>query len=257
MVIKDYYHQKHVPAGIDPDIFEKMLGESLEHQAKIAFRKLLHPPLSFTDDDTAHILEYLEIQHIRAPRQAEDAKRVARDVLEFLALQAPPEMVPPEAKMALMRGEIAVGIKDTFQFNFMNAVIGELNPYFARMAWEVSTAPDGYSFITSDSPVTFFNVACVPPIDAGIALVGTIVFFPLDSQHLLVLQHPEYLDNPSMDPLEIVPKPEMEDGSTGINYQVCNENQVDACNHIMLRLSDRVIVGNSKKVLERTIAKQS
>jgi Protein of unknown function (DUF4238) len=257
MVIKDYYHQQHVPEGVDPDIFEKILGESLENQAKIAFRKLLNPPLSFTEDDTANILVYLELQHIRVPRQAEDAKRVARDVLKFLTLQAPSEMVPPEAKSSLMRGEIVISIKDAFRFNFMNAVIGELNPYFGRMAWEVSEAPDGRSFITSDSPVTFFNVACVPPIDAGLALVGTIVFFPLDSQHVLVLRHPEYIDNPSMDPLKIVPKPEWEDGRIGVNYEVCDENQVNTCNRVILELSDRVVIGSSWEILEKAVDKES
>jgi uncharacterized protein DUF4238 len=253
MVIKDYYQQTHVSDGIDPDIFEKILGESLENQAKIAFRKLLNPPLSFTEDDTAYILKYLEIQRIRVPRQAEYAKQIARQILELLVVNGPPEIVRPEVKTALIKGEVVISIKDVFRFNFMKMVQGVLYPYFGRMAWEVVEAPGGCSFITSDSPVTFFNVACVPLIEAAIALVGTIVFFPLDSSHVLVLRHPEYLDNPSMDALGVVPKPGREDGRIGVNYEECNENQVNACNHIMLALSDRVIVGSSREILEKAI----
>lgn len=257
MVIKDYYQQMHAPDGIDPDIFEKMLGSELEPEAQRGFKKLLNLPPKFTEKDTSNILTYLALQHLRVPRQAKDAKRIARDIVEYIALQAPSSMVPPEAKIALMKGEIVISIKDAFRFNFMKMFTADLALYFSYMAWEVSEAPDGCSFITSDSPVTFFNVACVPPIDAGLALVGTIVFFPLDSQLVLVLRHPEYIDNPSIDPLKIVPKPEWEDGKIGVNYEVCDENQVNACNRIMLDLSDRVVIGSSREILEKAVDKES
>jgi hypothetical protein len=253
MVMKDYYQQKHVPNGVDPDILERMLGGWLEPEAQQAFQKLLNPPVNFRAEDTSHILAYLALQHIRVPRQAEDAKQTAREVLELLAHQAPSEIFPPEAKIALMRGEIVISIKDAFRFNFMKMVTMELILYLSRMVWEVSKAEEGYSFITSDSPVTFFNVACVPPVDAGLALVGTIVFFPLDSQHVLVLRHPESLGNPSISPLEIVPKPVWEDGRIGVAYDICGEDQVNSLNRIMSALADKVIIGRSKDILEKAV----
>jgi Protein of unknown function (DUF4238) len=93
MVIKDYYQQKHAPEGIDPDILETMLGSSIEPEAQRAFKKLLSRPGELTPDDSARMLTYLEVQRIRVSRQAEAAKEMMREVLELLALQAPPEIL--------------------------------------------------------------------------------------------------------------------------------------------------------------------
>jgi Protein of unknown function (DUF4238) len=101
MVIKDYYQQNHAPGGIDPDILEKMLGSWLELEAQRGFKKLLNPPPNFTENDTAHILAYLALQHIRVPRQAENAKQIAKGGLELLALQAPPEILTRRLRLPL------------------------------------------------------------------------------------------------------------------------------------------------------------
>jgi len=50
------------------------------------------------------------------------------------------------------------------------------------MEWEIVESEVGSSFITADSPVSFYNPACLPPAEAGIGLAGTIVFFPLSSR---------------------------------------------------------------------------
>jgi hypothetical protein len=254
MVIKDYYQQKHASESIDPDILETMLGSSIEPRAKDAFKKLLNHPRDLTPDDSGWMLPYLEVQRIRVPRQAEAARLILTTQLRPLALEAPPEILTSEVKAAILRGEITFPIHDSFRFEFMKMVTGLFTPYFARMVWEIVKAEGGCSFVTSDSPVSFANEAVALPAEAGIAHVGTRVFFPLDSQHLLILSHPEYLDNPTIAPLEIVPDPVLGDGTIPLIYErTWNNAQVNRHNWCMLYLSDKLIVGRSKDTLEKAI----
>jgi hypothetical protein len=246
MTINRYYQQKHAPEGVDPDIFEKGLGSTLEPEAKTAFEKLLTRPKDVTAEDTAAILVYLELQRLRVPRQAETAKQL---LMTTLLLHGPSEVVS-----AIMRKEITVKVNDAFRFDFMRMLTGSLHPYFARMEWEVVKAKAGYFFVTSDSPVSFFNVALPPPHEPGPALVGTMVFFPLNSQHLLILQHPEYVGNKTVSPLETIPDPQLEKGRIRVTSGTeWDEEQVKRLNWTMLQLSDRIIVGRSKEALETAI----
>ena len=161
MVINNYYQQKHAPDGVDPDILERLLGSWLEPKAKSAFKKLLNQqPL--TEEDTAHILAYLELQRIRVPRQAEIAKQILETEFLVQALHARPDIMTPEFITAIMKGEITIELNDSYRFNVMKIFSRQLSPYFARMVWEIGKA-EGSSFITSDSPVSFVNRAPAGP----------------------------------------------------------------------------------------------
>lgn len=122
------------------------------------------------------------------------------------------------------------------------------------MEWEIVTAEAGSSFITTDSPVSLFNVACRPPAEPGIALAGTKVLFPLTSNDLLILRHPGHLR--SRDLLEVLPDPgEINDRVLRIDRgRVWDKKTVTYHNYAMFLLSDRLIVGNSRDILEELIS---
>jgi hypothetical protein len=250
MVKKDY-NKQDTPKGIDPHVLEKSLGEWLEPEAKRCLETLLTRPQDLIAEDSAIIMAYLEHQRICVPRQAETAKHSIRDVLLHLALQAPPDSIPSEAKTALMTGAISIEIKDHFRFHFMKMASGVLIPYFARMEWEIVGTEEGSSFITSDSPVSFINVGCPPPLEPGIGLVGTQVFFPLDSQPILILWHPEYKDNTALPPLEPIPDPVLADGRIHLTYEKRYPKElVNLTNSIIFSHAEKIIVGSSKEILE-------
>ena len=58
----------------------------------------------------------------------------------------------------------------------MRTLTGFLGPYFARMKWDIVKAGEGYSFVTSDSPVTFFNGDFLPPYEPGLRVSKNAVF---------------------------------------------------------------------------------
>jgi hypothetical protein len=246
MVIGNYYTQKHAPAGADPDVLEKGLGEWIEPKVKNSFSKLLNDPHALTKEDNSIILTYLELQHTRVPRQIELSKRFSKTGRFRRALQ--------EAFPALGTEESTLAYSDHFRFDFIKMFWGVFAQYFSRMNWEVITAPNTCSFITTDSPVSFYNIASPPPTEAGIALVGTMVFFPLDAQHMLVLRHPTYLQHTFENALEKVFYDESNLTEFELIYGiVATEDQVKRFNHAMLQLSERYIVGKSRIMIEQAI----
>jgi hypothetical protein len=246
MRINSYYKQDWAPAGVDPNILETKLGEWLEAEAQGAIDRLIHTPALLNDDDSAHLLTYIEMQRIRVPRQAETAKSLMRTTLL--------RMVPPEAAAAIHSGELTLTIKDSARFDFMRMVVGTLSPWFGRMEWEVFTAADGASFITTDSPVSFYNPEILPPTEAGIGLAGTLVFFPLSSKHVLVMRHPEGVAGTTVSPLHLLPTPEHEDGQLPIVHgAVWEQDPVDRFNWKLLQLAERLVVGESVEVLRRCV----
>lgn len=246
MRINSYYKQEWAPAGVDPNILETRLGEWLEPEAKVAIDRLIQTPALLNDDDSAHLLTYLEIQRIRVPRQAETAKSLVRTTLL--------RMAPPEAAAAIHSGELTLTIKDSARFDFMRMIVGTLSPWFGRMEWEVFTASVGASFITTDSPVSFYNPKILPPAEAGIGLAGTLVFFPLSSKHALVMRHPEGVDGTTVSPLHVLPTPEHVDGQLPIVHgAVWDQDLVDHFNWKLLQLSEQLVVGESVDVLRRCI----
>jgi hypothetical protein len=149
---------------------------------------------------------------MRVSRQAEKGKQIRKTELLLQTLQAPPEIMTPEVITALMKDEITIEFHDSYRFNVMKILSRQLIPYFVRMIWQVVNAEEGSSFITSDSPVSIVNRAFSPPDETGIALVGTRVFCPPDSQHMLILQHPEYERSRTISPVEQIPDSILKDG---------------------------------------------
>ncbi len=197
MVRNRFYCQDWAPAGVDKNILEKRLGAELEPKGLRSLRKLVDAPEAIDDEDTANILIYLQFQRIRVPRQA----KMASSLLEAMLTRKISETA--EGREYLKYGRVV--IKDSFRFDFMRTLNGVLTPFFSRMVWELVEAEPGASFITSDSPVSFYNVDFMPPLEAGPALYGTFVLFPIDKRFLLVMRHPEYEsgDKEASEPLHL------------------------------------------------------
>jgi hypothetical protein len=162
--------------------------------------------------------------------------------------------LPPELASVVRNKQVIIEIKDSFRFNFMRDVTGSLSPYFARMHWSIVKAREGYSFVTSDSPVAFFNDHFLPPAEPGLTLAGTMVFFPLDSQHLLWMRHPELIDNPNIYSSVIVPEAKINDGVISLTYGIeWTDEQICRLNWTMIELSHRIIVGANKDIIEKAV----
>lgn len=248
MVRNKYYHQSWAPDGVDKNVLEKRLGNELEPRGLNVLDKLVKTPNDLTDQDLADLLTYLEFQRIRVPRQADLAKELAKTALTMEMMKT------REGRAALAIGKIV--IEDSFRFDFMRNVIGSMSPYMSRMEWELVKAPDGSSFITSDSPVSFVNVDFPPPVEAGIGLYGTVAIFPVDAEHMLVLRHPEYMRN-EKGASERLPKGlDHEDGVIALTTStVWDKKMVESHNWFMYQLAQDVIVGRDKGVLEAAIGK--
>jgi hypothetical protein len=247
MKINSYYRQDWAPAGIDQNIFEKTLGEWLEAEAKDSIDRLIDLPASLTDQDTATLLIYIELQRIRVPRQAEAAKKQMREVVLRLA--------PADALEAIQSGKVVLTIKDSARFDYMRMVTGKLHPWFGKMEWEVFKAEADASFVTTDSPVSLYNAVAPPPAEPGLALAGTMVFFPLSSRHVLLMRHSEYRLNENISPIEVLPEPSVEDGHISITHGAIWEKEaVNEFNWKMMQLSNKLVVGNSRKILQECIA---
>src|SRR6266705_1340386 len=188
------------------------------------------------------------MQLIRVPRQAKSAKELLMSTVLLTS--------PPNVAAAIVKGDIRITINDAFRFDFMNMLTGHLHPYFGRMEWRIVEAEEGCGFITSDSPVTFYNLEFMPPAEPGLGLLGTMVLFPLNSRYLLVMRHPEYHGQETSAATDRVPCPKGEDGRIRVTYGlVWNEEQVNRQNWLMLQLADRVVVGASKGLLEKAVGK--
>jgi len=172
MKINGYYRQEWAPSGVDPDLLERRLGEWLEMKAKVAIDALIYQPHELTDQQLADFLVYLELQRVRVPRQAESAKELMRQTILRMV---------PEAAAAVASGQVQLSMKESARFDYMRWSIGTFSPWFEHMEWEIVDAEKGSAFITTDSPVSFYNPAVLPPAETGIALCGTFVFFPLSS----------------------------------------------------------------------------
>lgn len=242
---RDYYRQEWVPKGVDPNIFEKELGKWLENSAKNTIDQLISDSPNLSEQQGSEFLLYLELQRIKVPRQSVMATTLMLDTIMKSA--------PPDLTDAVRTGKIQLTINKSARFHYMRMMLKQLIPWFAAMEWEIVTADEESSFITTDSPVSLFNVACRPPEEPGMALAGTKVLFPLSSKQLLILQHPHHLR--SRPPLEVLPHPgEMEDHLHRIDRgRVWNKKLVTRHNHAMFRLAHRWIVGSSLEQLEECI----
>jgi len=245
MTINNYYKQSWVPKGVDENILEKVLS-IIEQNAKNAFDKLITNPKSITEEESAHMQCYLEFQRIRVPKQAKMAEKLLKSKINLYALNNDEQLAT-----YLLSGKVEIQINDPFRFDFMRMIIGKMSPYFSRMVWEIYTAPDGYSFVTSDNPVSLYNGEAVPPMEPGIAQIGTLVLFPLNTRLLLILRHPEFFKDDGLSSLTPLEKVEMEVRSIDVySERECAKEMVNKFNWVMLQLSDTIIVANSKGILE-------
>ncbi len=247
MTINHYYRQQWVPKGVDPDIFERVLANEVENYAATAFHKALFDRDNLTAEDTAALLYHLEMQRIRVPSYAD----LARTALVNLLL---PRLKPAVAA-AVVAGKLDIDIRESFRFDAMRGAAGVLVPYYEHMDWQIGTAEPPYTFVTSDNPVTFFNVNHPPPSVPGLGQFGTIVIYPIDATHILTLRHPEWDGNPSSAD-NMLPQPNLFDGALSVLYTpIVPRAKVQAFNEINLKLAKRTVVGSSKAVLEETIGK--
>jgi len=241
MKIRYYYRQPWAPQGVDPNIMETALGQDLEDKAKDAINRLINAPASLDDHDTATLLVYLEFQRIRVPRQAETAKQLMRETILRLA--------PVHISDSIHNGEYQLTMKESARFDYMRWMVGYLHPWFARMEWEVIEAEEGAAFITTDSPVSFYNPECPPPAEAGIALAGTKIFFPLSSRAMLLMRHPECR---SEHPLKVLADPTLCDGVVSITHgTVWNKKMVTSTNWKLLQLAHHFVVAENNEVLKQ------
>lgn len=244
MIINNYYRQEWAPAGVDVNVLEKMFGTLVEPKGCESFNKLLKRGHLDTNDFAA-MLTYLEFQRIRVPRQAKMAFAIAKNALN--------QHLPDEVARAVLRGEVRITIKDSVRFEMMRIVAGKITPWLIRMNWLIHEAAPGSSFITNDSPVCFYHGHFPPPTEPGIALAGTMIVFPLDSRRLLLMAHPEAGKegiNPSTPLPSSAPAGE---GPSIVDGGPLASEQVQHYNNVVLRLSDHLIVGNSKEVLEHCL----
>lgn len=246
MKINAYYRQEWAPAGIDPNVFEKGLGEWLETEAKQSIDNLISAPSTLTDQELAEFFVYLEVQRVRVPRQAKSAIELMRNTILRLA--------PEEIAEGVDSGKLQLTLKKSARFDYMRWSIGTFTPWFQAMDWEIVSAAEGASFITTDSPVSFYNPAALPPAEAGIGLAGTKVFFPLSSKMLLLMRHPSYTRGEDS-PTRILDQPPSDDGHLRIDFGATwPQSVVDGLNWKLLKLAEDIVVGNSPDVLERCIS---
>lgn len=245
MRINKYYRQEWAPEGIDPNILERLAGEVIEPKAKHAFKRLLTMPSDFTPEETSIILIYLEFQRVRVPKQARTASQL---IESSIFTQADPDFLK-----AYLGGQIT--ISESARFEYMRQLSGKIIPYFARMKWDIVRASKGSSFTTTDSPVSFYNPEFLPPAEAGLRLVGTKVLFPLSSELILIMRHPEYGIDSGVSPKQLIPEPENRDDGIEITFypEPISEDIVNQYNWLLVELSDRTVAGNCKDVLEKCI----
>ena len=238
MKIDSYYRQTWIPNGIDPNILEICIA-SIENDAKFAIDCLLESPASLTKEYAEILLEYLEAQRIRVPRQAVWAKELLNKNIH--------NITPSYLREQIESCSAELVLNDTVRFDFMKMACDTLHPWFARMEWEVVEAGCNASFITTDSPVSFYNPKFLPPAEAGIGLAGTIVLFPLSSQKLLLLRHPECRYESA---LTILPNPTMQSNTLNLLHgAVWNVSLVKRTNWKLARLAHELYVAESERAL--------
>ena len=243
MKIDGYYRQDWAPEGIDPNILEDGLASGIENQVKTIIDCLIDSPGDFNENYVSTLLEYLDLQRIRVPRQAVWAKNLMRETILRLA--------PPEITAQITSGEFQLNMKDTARFDYMRMAIGNLQPWLIRMLWEIFEAEEGSYFITTDSPVSFYNPSFFPPSEPGIALAGTIVFFPLSSRKLLLMRHPE---SRTLDPLTILALPNTKNSVVKLSFGTTwNASVVGNTNWKLGRLAHELFVANNEATLKQGI----
>lgn len=246
MRINDYYRQSWAPEGTDPVGLERFLGAELEPLGQQAIDKALLGKGALDAVESAALLTYIEFQWMRVPRQAQRIKaRLHAFVLEH---------APQDIRDAVASGRLRIHIEDFVRFDFFRKAMSTLSPYFMAMSWAVIESDGEMPFITTDSPVHFFNAAVPPPAEPGLAQAGTDVVFPLTPERLLVMRHPDY-DSGRLEALDTIT-----DLPDDVHIRVSrgrqmNREQVIRMNYVMLMLSHRTVVSSSKQAIAACLEK--
>ncbi|MDO8927109.1 MAG: DUF4238 domain-containing protein [Sideroxyarcus sp.] len=241
MKIDAYYRQAWAPSGINPNILENGLASGIEDKIKSVIDCLIETPGNLTDEYAATLLVYMELQRIRVPRQAALAKDLMRETILRLA--------PADITTQINSSAFQLTMKDSARFDYMRMAIGSIHPWLARMEWEIIEAEAGSSFITTDSPVSFYNSACPPPAEPGVGLAGTIVFFPLSSRKLLLMRHPECR---SAKPLTVLEKPTAQSSTVALSHGVVWDAAiVRNTNWKLARLAHELFVADNEATLRQ------
>ncbi len=242
MVRNKYYTQTWVPKGVNENVLELSLGSGLEPNGISALRKLVTNPAGLNDTDFEHAIAYIEFQRIRVPRQADTAKYLASKAVESILAS------DPTFKEVL--GTPKLKMDDAFRFEIMSTASGHLARFLVGMTWELVHAPEHSFFITSDSPVMFWNERTPPPNDPGIALLGTVIFFPLDTKNLLIIRHQDFGPD-CKEPLK-----EVQPAQNGVNFtwgRTLTKEDVDSQNCITYMLSQDLIAGPTKNCIDAAV----
>ena len=251
MLSKQHFKEDWVPKGIDKNLLEKRVGEFLETEGKRAIDKLINEPYLLTDDDSAVLLTYLEMQKIRVPRQVNVGKEMMKAFIQYTGKRKPKKEGDEPS------GEAKLLIGDSGKYQSMKMFLADslLRNFFSRMTWRILAAPKSTPLITTDSPVSFYNPMVPPPDEAGIGFLGTTVFFPLSPGHLLELRHPGFDGADDSRFLEEVHAEETRKSLIKIElgYQL-TDALASQINFILSELADRWVVGSNESILRNLIS---
>lgn len=195
---RDYFRQRHAPEGTDEFILEREKGNRLEAQLNTIIGKLCRGGHDLTEDELIAFIQHIELQRLTVPKQADLLKSIAEKFITNFALTI------PQVADGLRDGLWKIKMKDEFRFTSLRNIVktGKYFTYISRMVWNVWDVPSGYAFITSDNPITIFNLHMHPSEVAGIGLLGSTLLYPLTPTHCLELFHPETVSDNSFDPLQ-------------------------------------------------------
>ncbi len=227
---------------------EHLFASGIEPKGNDAIEALIASPDEGDFEQLETVLAYLIMQRIRVPRQLEFFARHATSVAEQRFFEETGEKV---------RVTTTTGAR----FTIMRELTGHLAlgagfPYLARMKWRLFSAEGDAEFITSDSPVSFYNAAVHADAnnEAGIGHAGTVVQFPLSPKHLLTLRHPEFdslgpeVSNDYLRPVRIEDSPL----ALGIDYEhfvIRLGKQSKAMNSPVFLLSQRYVLASNEELL--------
>ncbi len=254
MVARDYYRQPWAPDGSDEYALEKLFGEDIEPNAKRAVFNLINNE-HMTGDDLLDLFMYMSFQRLRVPRQGEMAKAVTEQMTRKF-VDEHPEL--KDVSQALQDGWLTLEMNEISRFEFMKSLFSVFSRVFHYMVWELVRAPEGEFFLTSDSPVSLYNAAVLPPAEAGLQLAGTLVYFPLSKTHLLEGHHRYMHTTNKAEPLVRLEYPQEppDPKETGVEFLFGPEwtaEQVRRTNWVMAELAGEMIAGNSEATIRNAL----
>lgn len=254
MVINNYYRQLWAPEGTDVNIIEIILGSQIEPQAKNAFDKIFNQE-QLSNEDVGALIAFIEIQRLRVPQEAKKANQLT-EALMLKYIHEHPDF--KDISIIFKTLPIKIEILAPVRFEYMKTVIGVFSSIIPHMLWEIVTPEHGSSFLTTDSPVTLYNSAFLPPFEPGIKHAGTQVIFPLSPKKLLILAHPSYAYDKTVDPQEHVDYEHIDSKKNQVlSGRELPIEGVKKINWMLLQLSDKYIVASDKKTIEEALAQGS